>query len=512
MWLACLACIPVTSFPLFSQTAGGETPVGPLSLLPLIAIVILGLIPYFLRGGTLPGVVRPLVGFAIVAVLSAAVAAALPLLPYKGQTPAGREVRALATLAIGLSFYLAAVLLPDSDARKRSSLRAIYFGAAAALAWATLQGLVAVSGREHFPLIITRIHHLFSVRDPIVGRVSGLAYEPSWLGNQLMALYLPLLGASALLRQSVFPFRRGWLSVESVMLLWAVGVLLMSRSRISQVGFLLLSLIVVAVLGWRLLGALERRIGLMPQGGWPVRRVTLTVFNVLLLMAVVGGLVVGAGAAAGQSDPRLWALPAIDDRLEDSRRFHPSEVVFALGDRLAFAERLVYWTSAFRTYSLYPIFGVGPGNSGFLFEQTLVDYGLRLTEIQRLLREASFGFPNPKNLWARLLAETGILGFVFFTWWFISVGLGAAVLWKRGNGLERYFGLAGVFAFVAQLVEGFSLDSYALPQLWIVFGLATSALWASQVISESARKQIHSQTPSRAVLGTGADMYGGRQS
>jgi hypothetical protein len=36
-----------------------------------------------------------------------------------------------------------------------------------------------------------------------------MAYEPSWLGNQLMVLYLPLLAAGALARQSVFPFRRG---------------------------------------------------------------------------------------------------------------------------------------------------------------------------------------------------------------------------------------------------------------------------------------------------------------
>jgi O-antigen ligase len=387
---------------------------------------------------------------------------------------------------VGLSFYLCATVLPDTEERRRWSVRAICIGAAAALSWATVQGLVAISGREYFPLVLTRIHHLFSVRDPIVGRVGGLAYEPSWLGNQLMVLYIPLLAAATLRRESVFGYRRGWLTVESAMLLWAVAVLALTRSRISQFGFLVLVAMTLIALGWRVLGWVERRLGLPAPGGWNLRRIGLTAFNLLILLAMVAGLVLAAAAAAGQSDPRLWALRSIDDRLEDSRRYYPSEVAFAVGDRLAFAERMVYWTSAFRTFSLYPILGVGPGNAGFLFERTLVDYGLRLTEVQRVVREASYGFPNPKNLWDRLLAETGILGFVLFGWWFISIGVGAFLLWRRGEGFERTLGLAGVFMLVAQIVEGFSLDSYALPQLWLVPGLATSALWASRILADPA--------------------------
>jgi O-antigen ligase len=189
---------------------------------------------------------------------------------------------------------------------------------------------------------------------------------------------------------------------------------------------------------------------------------------------------------AARSDARLWALQSIRDRLEEIRHFYPNEVTFALADRLAFAERLVYWSSAFRTFSLYPILGVGPGNAGFFFEQTVPDYGFHLTEIRTLLRERAYGFPNPKNLWARILAETGIVGFLLFAWWLIAVGIGAALLWRRGAGFERYVGLAGLIASVAQIVEGFSLDSYALPQMWIVFGLVTSALWTSGLLTSGA--------------------------
>jgi hypothetical protein len=77
-------------------------------------------------------VVSPLFAFAAVSVLAAGAAAFLPILPYKGQTLWGREVRALATLAIGLAFYVVASVLPDSEESRRKSVRAIYIGGAIA--------------------------------------------------------------------------------------------------------------------------------------------------------------------------------------------------------------------------------------------------------------------------------------------------------------------------------------------------------------------------------------------
>ncbi|HMK08197.1 MAG TPA: hypothetical protein VK449_04110, partial [Anaerolineales bacterium] len=193
LWIALLVTLPVTTFPLLSESSGGETPVAPLSLIPLLGLILVWYLPYLVRGGRLPSPVKPLLAFAAVSLIAAGAAAFLPILPYKGQVPAAREVRALVTIAIGVAYYLTASTLPDSEARRRSSVRAIYLGAALALAWASVQGWVVLRGADHVPLIITRIHHLFSVRDPIADRVTGMAYEPSWLGNQLMVLYTPLL-------------------------------------------------------------------------------------------------------------------------------------------------------------------------------------------------------------------------------------------------------------------------------------------------------------------------------
>jgi O-antigen ligase len=499
LWIALLVCVPITSTPLLSQTAGGETPVGPLSLFPLAALVLLWLVPYILRDGKLPGPIKPLLAFAVVSLAAAGMAAFLPILAYKGQVPIAREARALATLAIGLAFYLAAAVLPDSERRRRSSVRAIYAGALLTLAWSTVQAGVVLSRADHVPLVITQIHHLFSVRDPLADRVMGMAYEPSWLGNQLMVLYVPLLASSTIERQSVFPWRLGWISVESVMLVWSLSVLALTRSRISQISFLLLASVTLVVLGWKALRAAQERLGLAPLPGWNVGRLLLYGVNSILLVAIVAALVLAAGAAATRVDPRLWALSSIRGRLDEIQYMYPNDDLFALGDRLAFSERIVYWTAAFRTFSLHPVLGVGPGNAGFFFEETLPEYGYRLAEIQALIRESSFGFPNPKNLWAKLLAETGIAGFLLFGLWFAWMGIGAAVLRRKAAGFDRYLGLAGMIVFLTQLVEGFSMDTFALPQLWLVFGLSTAALWRSKALGPDA--------PSRQFEDTGNADY-----
>ncbi|MGH2628100.1 MAG: hypothetical protein ACRDHY_15790, partial [Anaerolineales bacterium] len=114
LWLAILIAIPITSFPAVSRLMGGETPVGPLALLPLIGLSLVWLGPHLVRGGRMPAIAAPLLAFALLGLVSAAAATALPIEAYKGQSSFAREVRALATLAIGLAFYLSAAVLPDS--------------------------------------------------------------------------------------------------------------------------------------------------------------------------------------------------------------------------------------------------------------------------------------------------------------------------------------------------------------------------------------------------------------
>jgi O-antigen ligase len=135
----------------------------------------------------------------------------------------------------------------------------------------------------------------------------------------------------------------------------------------------------------------------------------------------------------------------------------------------------MYWVSGFRVFSLYPVFGVGLGNAGFLMPSTVPAFGSFLPEIIRSLHQGAAGFPNPKSLWIRLLAETGVVGFTLFVGWLALSAAEAVRLARKGSGMAQALGLAALLAFVAQITEGFSMDTFGLPQLWIVMGLMLAA-------------------------------------
>jgi O-antigen ligase len=124
--------------------------------------------------------------------------------------------------------------------------------------------------------------------------------------------------------------------------------------------------------------------------------------------------------------------------------------------------------------------GVGVGNAGFLFEEGVPTFGRRLPEIRRVLSPENASFPNPKSLWVRLLAETGFVGTAAFLSWVVLM-LGGAYAMARGfSGEMKFVGVAGLLCCLAWMLEGFSLDTFALPQTWLVLGLVTAMQWNSR--------------------------------
>lgn len=475
LWLGLLVGVPVTSFPLVRSYVGDASSVYPLSALILVPLVAIWLIPYVLADGRFPGHVRPILLFGLLAVLSAAIGLALPLGPYKGQAPLGREMRALVTLGIGICFYLCAITLPDSERRIRASLWALYFGAVLTLVWSSLQAIYVTDNVANIPTTLNRIQRLISVRDLLRNRVSGMAFEPSWLGDQLVILYLPLWLGSVLTRFSAFTRRRTYFSIELVLLVWGLVILVMARSRISMISLVVMGGLVYLLLAHGAAVRLARRI--QPEKAL----VRLRLQTLLLVSAIVLGVlsIVGAGygliKVGAAYDWRLRRVLQAPNEMASIRQQHPYAVVYELANRVAFAERLVYWRTAFAAYEAYPLFGAGPGDAGFLFESSVPAYGTTLTEIQVVLTPGNPTFPNPKNLWIRLLAETGLLGFSAYLTWILVIGGSAWGLFSRGSGFARTLGLAGLLAVVAQLVEGFSLDTFALPQVWLANGIISIA-------------------------------------
>jgi O-antigen ligase len=480
LWLLLLVSIPVTSFPLVARLTG-RAPVSPLSGIPLLLLVALWLLPYLLRRGNLPTAAWPLVAYGGVAIMAAAAASFLPLEAYKGQTPLAREVRALATLAIGLAFYFTASCLPSSSERLRTSLRALYFATAITLVWASVQAWVALDGVREVPWRLNALHRMISIRSLVPDRVTGLAYEPSWLANQLVVLFLPLLLASVIRRFSVFPRLGSRLSVEFLLLVWAVPILLLARSRIGVISFMVMLLPVCIAGSWRAARWLAR----LARPADPVtgrRRIMLPQILVFALAVLaLLGVVAGSAYAWSRADRRLAGLFSIPSQLPEIKSEHPQEEILEIANRLAFAERVVYWTAGYRAFERYPWLGVGPGNAGFLFTSTLPGYGYGLTEIKDLLAPGNTNFPNPKNLWIRLLAETGVVGFALFVIWLGLLAAGAWMLLRSEKGIRGVVGLAGGLAILAKVTEGFSLDTFALPQLWVMMGILTAAIWQGKL-------------------------------
>jgi O-antigen ligase len=458
--------------------------VSPLSGLPLVFIACVWFVPWLFIKGRLPKIVLPFVVFAAVALLASLITPFLEIYPFLEQVPFDRSLRALITLGAGLLFYLVASVILRTEKELRLSLRWLYVGGIVMLLWSSVQGAYALqnivkdfTGLQHVPSIVVRIHRFFSIRDMFATRVTGLAYEPSFLADQLVVLYLPLWLASVVMKRSVFSAKRSAFSIELGLSLWGLVILFLAQSRIG----LLSAFAVLGTLGlagaWQLAGRLTGKLnlkGATSRGPEDIhastrwfRSLIFIGFIFLIFMAMIAGVVLAA-----QVDPRVEDLFEIDFA---ATLVHYDKPIYAISSKLAYAERLMYWTSGFRVFSKYPILGVGLGNSGFLFLETVPSFGYRLPEIISIAN-GSPQFPNPKNLWIRLLSETGIIGFSVFIIWLSLLALGARSLLKQKKGLIAILGLAGLLALLAQVFEGFSLDTFALPQLWIMLGLLTATL------------------------------------
>ncbi|MCJ7513089.1 MAG: hypothetical protein MUO23_08985, partial [Anaerolineales bacterium] len=299
LWAALLITIPISSHPWVAHFAGW-TGVSPLSGVPL-ALLLLGWLPWrIVRERRLPLVALPLIAFVSVALVASAGAFFLPVYPSAGQSVLGRELRALLTLCIGAGFFLVASMLPRGRGEMIASLRWIYAGAMAMLAYSGFQVARLRYAYNPVPERLVAFHRLFSIRDPLRARVTGFAFEPSWLGDQLVLLYLPLVLASVWLAFSAFSDRRRRLSVELVLLLAGIVVLFFTFARLAWLCFFLM-------LGSLLVAMLWRRVGqgapngplaapTVPNRRLHPGRVGVVALVILLLLALGSGLVFAGSA------------------------------------------------------------------------------------------------------------------------------------------------------------------------------------------------------------------------
>jgi O-antigen ligase len=450
LWGAALLMLPVTSFRYF-PFLGDSTYVRPLSLYPIALLLAIIFLQVARGKASIPraGTLTPLLGFVLIALAATSLGLLLNPLPLRGAEYFGRVIRAWATLVIGLSFFVAAIWMNRNEDDLRFSIKWLLAGFVLDILWSGVQGLAFYT-----PLLkkvtVTHWQRLFSMRELVkTNRVSGMAYEPAWLAGQIATVYLPWLFAALLTRLGITRFR--WL--EIALLGFAVLLLLATFSRgglLTALGASALTFVLVGRAEWSL--AWRWFIGGFRGGGNWLLRVGLTLVFI--------GALAGAGFFLSQKGyiTRLFSTQA--------ETFQDFIIENSAGARAA------YNVGALGAYEESPITGVGLGASGFYIYKHLPDWALTtVPEIARQLSPENRLYPNPKNLYIRLLAETGLFGFFVFVAFLLSV-LGDAVQALRSNtAIGRYIGIAAIFSWFAVALYNVTQDSFATPNIWINFGI-----------------------------------------
>ena len=449
LWAATLITLPVTSFRYFP--AGEGTYVRPLSFYPLALLLLVLLVQLVRRKTTFPwsGTWTPFAGMMLAALAASLAGVLLAPVPMRGQDVIGRELRAWVTLLMGAGFFAGAAWMNRSQDDLRFSLKWLFAGFALDILWSGLQG--ATFYLHVFPKpLVTQWQRAFSMRELIrTNRISGLAYEPSWLAGEIATIYLPWLFAWLLTRQPVSRFK--WL--EPVLLLCAGLLLLATFSRGGLLTVAATTVLTLLLVGRRQLGnAWQWFITGLRGGRQLIAR--LAVIGLMLLTAA------GALLFLAQKGyiARLWST-----RAESLEQFL---IQNSAGSRAA------YLVSAMNVYEEHPWTGVGLGASGFYIYSHLPDWVLTtVPDIARQLSPENALYPNPKNLYVRMLAETGLIGFTLFLAFQFSLLGDALETFRQKTALAQYLGIAAVFTWLALIFYNMTQDSLAIPNLWINLGM-----------------------------------------
>jgi hypothetical protein len=451
LWGAALLTVPVTSFRWFPFLGEG-TLVRPLSLYPLALLLPLLLAlawqkKYDLRWA---GAFMALGAFVLFVFASASLGILTDPIPLRGQEYFGRAIRALATLLIGLVFFVTAVWMNKNENDLRFSVKWILAGLGLTIAWSGLQAVTFYTDLLEKEMV-THWQLAFSMRELVrTNRISGFAYEPAWLAGQFATIFIPFLFASILTNFRITRFK--WL--EPVLLALSLLVLLATYSRGG-----LLTTAAAAGLTFLFFGRdLMRSAWTWFISGFRGR--AMDIFFRFGMLAVIAGIFAGAFLFLNQKNffRRMWEIDAesVSEYLVDINA----------------GARGAYSAGAWSAYEKYPLTGSGLGASGFYIYQNLPDWSLTtVPEIAKQLNPENKLYPNPKNIYVRLFAETGLIGFFLYLAFQFHVLGDMLSLHLRKEAWTRFAVVAGVFAWLAVTFYNFTQDSLTTPNIWLVSGI-----------------------------------------
>ena len=488
--------LPLTSFPPLRRVAGSL--VAPFSAIPLAGIMIVWLVPYLLKRGKLPTEIVPILYFSLFALLISAVSFTLDGFYIRGRDFFDQTLRALVTLGIGLCFYITLTAYIRSRTILNQALLFLYITGTILILWSIfeiflMQKYGTVGG---FPEWVQRLKAALVFQQPglrYTNRITAFAYEPSWYVLVFDLILFPIWLSAVFQRKSLFTIKFWIFQLEDLLLILGLGVYVFSYPRIGLIALV----VMLTYLGIRWVVRLYRRI-LSWLTGRPKSKLKETFLLkaalVLALIVIFSGIVIGALTTfilyASRQDPRFQL---IIDQFTSGGLFDISlseTSIILLARRLAFYERTVFWFGGWNIFADYP-FGVGLGNAGFYLIDRMNSLGYGSVEIRNILYQSD-NLMNTKSLWFRLLSETGIIGFSLYITWFFMLWRSAGFIQKSQDRIMKIVGLAGKLFLLAAFVDGFSVDSFAIPYQWVGASLISAGRWIAQ--NEATEDALSSTT------------------
>jgi len=456
-WALVLVSLPITSFRFF-PFLGRETMVRPLAFYPLAILVLILVIRLFRRSiqvrisGTLI-----LLGLFLAAAFGAtAWGWTFGPIPMHGQDFIGRSLRAWVTLAGGMVFFISTIFMNQNDGDLRFSIKWLYAGLLLSLVWGAIQMAAYYTG---FPerLELNKIQLSFSIRKLLVKkRAAGFAYEPSWLANQLATIYLPWLAAAIFSGYRVF--KKRW--IEPVLLAAALLLLLATFSRGGIImAFAALLLVFMFTQTRRLKNWVQWFIHPFQKNTTINRHVMNFALRAGILL-LIAGMITGTGLILSSNKyfSQIWK----------SQKATLTEYAIDIyaGPRLAYA------SAGWEIFLDHPLTGVGLGASGLYLYDRIPDWAVTtLSEITRQLTPNAWLYPNPKNLYIRILSETGIAGFIFYVVFLLSILALIIRFIKSDFPIQKYIGIGGLFSWFVLIFFNMTQDSFIDPNQWFSMGI-----------------------------------------
>lgn len=460
LWLGLVASLPVTSFPIVAKIMHTSS-VAPASLIFLVLLILLGLPVYLRRNGRFPFQTKIVLLFFIIALISTSLSYFYLIPSYKGNDLVKAVLEGVANLTVGFFFYMITVINPNSQEKVQKTLRVINWSGLIMIAWSLLFLAIIMLAPREIKIPFRAIQSFFSTTSLHTRRALGFTSEPSWLAHIINIVYLPYWIGATISKFTAHSKKVWKLSFENMLLAGGVITLIATASRAGWVAFFLVMAFLFIRLNVWLLKRISRR--------WATRRFRVVLNVLMIIVVVVVYLVIVFGS--------IFVLSKVDSRMADvfSVETLKQQGLIKYFDSLQFGERVTYWQTGWRIFNNYPILGVGLGNAGFYFQELLPDSAWQLTEVRDLVYRSE-GLMNVKSLWMRILAETGIIGFALFSVFLLASGLTAKKLLSSDSSMHRSIGWMGILMLIAFIIEGFSLDSFALPYIWFTTGLV-AATW-----------------------------------